>query len=127
MAYAYHGFGGLVLLTWVLLSFVVPTVSFVKYTVKIFIPLYIVLFLYLYFVNIRGLLAFYFDLANQTYAPSKYGIRFDQGPLEVGLILTNLVLLISLIPFRFVLKMQRDDNKVSLFKKMADKNSNFLW
>jgi hypothetical protein len=69
MAYAYHGFGGLILLTWILLSFVMPTVSFVNGTVKYFIPLYIALFCYLYFINIRGFLDFCFDLFSQYGKP----------------------------------------------------------
>lgn len=63
MAYAYHGIGGLILLSWVLLSFVVPTISFVNATVKCFVPLYATLFFYLYFINIRGLLSFYSDFS----------------------------------------------------------------
>lgn len=127
MAYAYHGIGGLVLLTWVLLSFVVPTITFVNSTIKYFIPIYVTLFLYLYFINVRGLLPLYSDFTNQPYQPKKYGIRFDQGPQEVALISVTLLFLILLIPSRYILKMQRDDTKHTLFKTMADKKSNFLW
>lgn len=55
MAYAYFGKTGLILLTWVLLSFMVSITHFVNATVTFILPIYIATFLYLYFINLSGL------------------------------------------------------------------------
>ena len=54
MAYVYHSSKGFLLLTWVLLSFVVPTFQFVSFTVVVVVPIFTIDFLWLYFINIPG-------------------------------------------------------------------------
>lgn len=52
MAYAYHSTKGFVLLSWVLLSFMLPLLPFVNFTVLILLPIFTLEFLYIYVMNI---------------------------------------------------------------------------
>ena len=127
MAYAYHGQAGLILLTWVLLSFMVPGITFVNATVVFVLPIYITLFLYLYFLNLSGLGQVVETLNPTNPIYTKYGLVFEIPPLEIGIMYINMMALIMLIPARFILTIQRDEFRIALFKKMSDKHSNLLW
>jgi hypothetical protein len=65
MAYAYHSIKGFILISWVLLSFIIPSIPFVNFTINIILPLFTTEFLFLYFINIPGL----FDLASWVNNP----------------------------------------------------------
>ena len=56
LAYYYHGYAGLVLLTWILMSFMVFLVNFVHYTVLLVTPVITLIAMYLYVINIPGLI-----------------------------------------------------------------------
>jgi hypothetical protein len=55
IAYYYHGIPALVVLTWILLSFMVKLVRFVRFTILIYLPVIIFFFFYGYILNIPGL------------------------------------------------------------------------
>ena len=54
-AYYYHSFPALILLTWLLFSFMINLASYVSFTIAVFTPIYTITFIYLYFINIPGL------------------------------------------------------------------------
>jgi hypothetical protein len=55
IAYLYYGYPGFVVLTWVLLSFGVSLYNFVKMTVFVYLPYFILTFFIEYFFNIQKL------------------------------------------------------------------------
>ena len=59
LAYAYHGTPALVVLTWVLFSFMFKLDSFARCTVYFYLPIFFVGFFYTYLLNIPGLFLTY--------------------------------------------------------------------
>lgn len=55
LAYFYYGAIGFLLLSWTLLSFMVPLVNFVFYTIILVTPLLSFAFVFFFFINIPGL------------------------------------------------------------------------
>lgn len=58
MAYGYFGPIGLILITWVLLSFMMPLRPFLALTCWVFVPVYGLLFCYVYFINLEDIWLF---------------------------------------------------------------------
>ncbi len=54
-SYAYHGWPALIILTWVLASFMISAMPFVTCTTYIYLPIFTVGFFFTYFVNIPTL------------------------------------------------------------------------
>ena len=127
-SYAYHGYPALCILTWVLVSFITPAVSFTSCTVNIYLPLFTAAFIFTYFINIPTL----FDLtpdgayfANETIYT--FGRHFKWPVIEICGMLLNIIFMILLISCKHELKLQRDEFKVGIFEKLTDKKSVFLW
>lgn len=55
IAYAYDGYGGAIVLTWLLLSFIVPLEKFVSFNDVYYFWFFVLAFFYEYFLNIQGL------------------------------------------------------------------------
>ena len=55
IAYAYDGYGGFVVLSWLLLSFIVKLEKFSEVTQKTYMWFFILAFLYEFLINIQGL------------------------------------------------------------------------
>jgi hypothetical protein len=55
IAYAYDGYGGALVLTWLLLSFIVPLEKFVSFNEIYYFWFFMLAFIYEYFLNIQGL------------------------------------------------------------------------
>jgi hypothetical protein len=96
-AYFYFGYPSSLLLTWLLLSFIVPLVGFVKWTTYIYLPLFTTAFFYLYFINIERL----FLLENEARSGWEwlfeyFGMIFTFPPIEIAGMVTNLTFLLIL-------------------------------
>lgn len=55
IAYAYYGYAGFLILSWVLLSFICPMVGFVKWSTRLYLPVFMLAFFYEYTINIQCL------------------------------------------------------------------------
>ena len=66
MAYGYFGTMGFVLLTWILLSFLLPLRKFLEFTCWVYVPLYALMFAYLYFINLLNIWVFFALLSGET-------------------------------------------------------------
>lgn len=97
---------GLIFISWVLLSFLLPKVFFVKMTIYILLPFLNIQFLYYYLINIPGL--FYAPGTNTTDSIifSNYrGIIFTYPVFETLLFYITLVFIVLLIPSAYILKL----------------------
>jgi hypothetical protein len=103
-----------------------PLVTFVYYTVIVFTPLLTAAFFSVYLTNIPGLFQLEKDVNGQDDIDN-YGLKLNVPALEIGLFVTGLIFFILLIPSRHILKLQRDEFRISLFKKLTDKKSTFLY
>jgi hypothetical protein len=127
IAYYYHSSAGFVMLTWTLMTFLIPLVDFIKLTVYFFTPLLTFVYFYLYFINIPG-----FILEPGVYESDRelfqgeFGIAFRYPPLECLMFTLTITFLVLLIPSRKFLKLQRDEVRVAIFTYLSDKNTNFL-
>lgn len=122
-AYAYFGYPAFAILTWLLLSFMVNIIIFVKATTYVYLPLFSLAFFFNYFININQL----FDREDEIF--STYGRYFRIPAIEVGGMVINIIFLLMLMGTIKDMKtyLQNDTFKEGIFKKLSDKNSNFLW
>lgn len=127
MAYLYHSSAGFIALTWVLFTFLIPLVEFVKFTIYVFTPLMTFVLFYLYTINIPGVFLdpgkYESDMHLFT---GEYGIVFEYPEVEVFLFIITIVFLILLIPSRKILKLQRDEMRIAIFTYLSNKETNFL-
>jgi hypothetical protein len=90
-AYAYFGYPALLILTWLLLSFMVNMIFFVKATTYIYLPLFSLAFFFNYFININQLLSIDDDIFKT------YGRYFRIPAIEVGGMVTKFIFLLMLM------------------------------
>lgn len=129
IAYGYYGYPGFVILTWTLLSFIAPMVGFVKWSTRLYLPVFMVAFFYEYLINVQGLFTSAFGIFRDVprYWDKEKTIRFDIHPFEICGMVTNILFMITLISQQDDLSRQRNEFKENLFGKMADEKRNFLW
>lgn len=122
-AYAYFGYPALLILSWLLLSFMVNMISFVKATTYVYLPLFSIAFFFNYFININLL------FPSDSVIFTTFGRHYKIPPIEVGGMVTNIIFLLLLMGTIKDMKtyLQNDTFKEGIFKKLTDKNSNFLW
>jgi hypothetical protein len=125
MAYAYFGYKGFVLLSWVLISFIMHLIPFVEYTVKLILPIFTFEFLFIYFVNIPGI----FNSAQfeEHWMLNWFGYEIRTPALEIGIMFYSLSFFILLIPSKGILRLARDELRLDLFKVLSDKNSSIFY
>lgn len=129
-SYAYHGYPALLILTWVLMSFMVSAVPFVNCTTYFYLPIFTVGFFYTYFINIPGIFLMYKDGERILLNPelfNNFGRPFQYAPIEVCGMVLNLIFLILLMGSKHELRLQRDEFRIGIFEKLTDKQSVFLW
>jgi hypothetical protein len=81
----------------------VPSMAFVNVTVTMVLPVYITLFLYLYFLNLTGLQLVFPTLTHDHRIYKEYGLIFTYPPIEIALWTLNVLALIMLIPAKYIL------------------------
>ena len=103
-----------------------PVVPFVKYTVWIYLPMFSFSVFYQYVTNIPGL----FLRADGKFDylfKQDFGRKFIVPPIEIGGMVINLMFLIIMMGSKKDLQLQRNEFKHGMFKKLTDKQSNFLY
>jgi hypothetical protein len=114
LAYFYSSAAGILIMLWVLLSFILPLVPFINFTVLVVTPFFTVLLLYLYFINIVGFILVPGGGHDYSIFYS-YGIYFYWPIIEVSFMLSTIILFILLIPSRKILKLSRDEARIAFF------------
>ncbi len=127
IAYFYHGYQGILIITWILMSFVFYLVDFVKWTIYLVNPLFTIGLLFTYFINIPGFLLNKDGEVEGDPGLFNYFINFVFNPIEIGFLVSTLVFFILLIPSRHILTLQRDEFRITLFQTLSDKNRNFFF
>lgn len=129
-SYAYHGYPALLILTWVLLSFIAPNLSFVSCTTYVYLPIFTAGFFYTYFINIPGLFLTYENDEQQFLYPeifNSFGRPFRFPPIEVGGMVLNIIFLLLLMGSKSDLSHKRDEFRRALFDKITDRKKIFLY
>ena len=115
LAYAYHGTPAFLVLTWLLLSFIVPIVNFVSCTVFLYLPLFTVALFFEYFINIPGIFIDSKGTILNKELFSDFGRPFKIAPIEVGGMTLNLIFLIMMMGSKKDLQLQRSEFKHAIF------------
>lgn len=117
IAYAYDGFGGLAVLTWLLLSFIVNLEYFAKYSAKLYLPVFFIAFVYEYFINIKDLFTtmpgiFESLPREKTYRDAEGKLLVIEAPIqpiEICGFVTNIVFMIVLTKYQKDLSLNRNE------------------
>ena len=97
--YAYHDFESWVILFWIMHSTVFKSTKFfVNMTMKLYMPAFILIFLFYYMINIPGVVEFEIMRDNIDIWRSFGFYEFSYPFLEVGL------MFLAILPFFFLLK-----------------------
>jgi hypothetical protein len=99
-AYAYHGYPALIILTWVLGSFMTSNYPFVRCTTQLYLPIFIIGFFYTYFINIPKIFLDFKDGEKIKLKPEvfeTFGRSFNYPAVEVSGMVLNIVFLILLL------------------------------
>jgi hypothetical protein len=99
-SYAYHGTPALVILTWVLFSFMFKLDAFARCTVYLYLPIFFVGFFYTYLLNVPGLFLEFKDGKSIPLYPDLYntfGRAFKYPVAETAGLTINLIFLIFLL------------------------------
>jgi hypothetical protein len=113
IAYAYDGFGGLAVLTWLLLSFIVNLEYFAKYSGKAYLPVFFIAFVYEYFINIKHLFSempgIFESIPRQKVYTGGQIIDTPIQPVEICGFVTNIVFMIVLTKYQKDLSLNRNE------------------
>ena len=127
MAYGYYGYPGFTMLLWVVISFVAPLVGFVKWSSRLYLPIFIGAFFYEYTINIQALLDSATGIFRDIPRLTENNTKVDIHPVEVCGMMTNIIFMIVLASCREDLSKSRNEFKEELFGKMANEKKNVLW
>lgn len=131
ISYAYNEYAGFVVLSWVLLSFVLKLEVFVKWTKRIYLPLFVLAFFYEYVINIQFLFksapGIFEDVPREKTYTGGEKIKTPINPVEIGGFVVNIIFMIVINRYQKDLTESRHEFQTNLFEKMATERRNFLW
>mmetsp|Transcript_33905 Transcript_33905/g.33008 ORF Transcript_33905/g.33008 Transcript_33905/m.33008 type:complete len:302 (+) Transcript_33905:166-1071(+) len=124
VCYQHHNVRSFVLLNWLLLSFILNEITFINLTTYLVMPLYVVLYLFTFFINIPFpfLTAFH-----QTPFFLTSGFEFVYPSFETFMFFVVSALMVLMIPLKNVIRLMRVDIRDTFFKKCTHPNMGTLW
>lgn len=131
IAYAYDEYSGLIVLGWVLLSFIVKLEYFSKWSTRVYLPLFVLAFFYEYLINIQFLFTkiqgIFENIPRQKEYTGGEIIPTPIHPVEICGFVLNIIFMIVITRYQKEQTQSRNEFQDSIFKAMASDRRNFLW